>query len=554
MASGPNVTRPATSLCLFAVLTAVFIALQLHVGANHAERASFPDEAAHFMNGLLVRDYLRHGLPGNPFAFAANYYLHFPKIAPLVWPPLFHGVLGVFLLPGWPPHAAALVLVAMITAWSGWRLFEISRLISGIPAALVVCGLFVSTSLIVDLTSVVMVDMLVVACLLEATYWLARFFATGQNKDAIAFGAFAALACMTKGNGLAIVAVPALLVLFTGRTDMLRRPGMYIGATIVAVIAVPFTLISYRFGTLINDYVPVTASTVLDRARFYLGFLNLEFGPLMLALTSVGVIASIRPWSKSDRAALQPTLQSALAALAIASLAFHLVVPHKTMSPRYLLGTIVPLLALAPCGATLIAGASCPARWRRQLTVALTIIAGAVMWFMEPPFTARTPQGWRQTAHTLGRDDQVRGRRILVVSDDNGEGGFVSEMAGLEITPPVRIIRGSKLLASDDWNGNHFRMTFASPRDVLQELEDLHTEYVVLDRSAASTRLAYWNQVSSMLTDYSSRFDAVDISASTARPISVYKLRFRSEGVERALRIRTSDGAVLTDQSVDLKR
>src|SRR5262249_42089868 len=161
---------------------------------------------------------------------------------------------------------------------------------------------------------------------------------------------------------------------------------------------------------------------------------------------------------------------------------------------------------------------------------------GAVMWFVEPAPRIRTPQGWRQTAHALERDDRVAGHRILIVSDDNGEGGFVAEMAGRGLNPPVRIVRGSKLLASDDWNGNHFRMTFASSRAVLQELEDLHTVYVVLDRSAGSQRLAYWNQVSSMLTDFSSRFDAIEATTETARPISVYRLRYHSEGAERPLR------------------
>jgi hypothetical protein len=53
---------------------AAVIALQWSVGAYRSEQGNF-DEALHFMNGLLVRDYLVEGLGQNPIAFAENYYL-----------------------------------------------------------------------------------------------------------------------------------------------------------------------------------------------------------------------------------------------------------------------------------------------------------------------------------------------------------------------------------------------------------------------------------------------------------------------------------------------
>ena len=64
------------------------------------------------MNALLLRDYLTHALGQNPLAFAEAYYLSYPKIAPLMWPPFFHGALGLFLLPGWAAHPAALCFLA----------------------------------------------------------------------------------------------------------------------------------------------------------------------------------------------------------------------------------------------------------------------------------------------------------------------------------------------------------------------------------------------------------------------------------------------------------
>ena len=42
-----------------------------------------------------------------------------------MWPPLFHTVLGLVLLPGWSPQTAALALVAFASAWTAWRLGRI---------------------------------------------------------------------------------------------------------------------------------------------------------------------------------------------------------------------------------------------------------------------------------------------------------------------------------------------------------------------------------------------------------------------------------------------
>src|SRR6187402_3587048 len=71
----------------FLGLLALAVASQLLVGAYGVELGNSPDESAHFMNALLVRDYLSHGLGTSPLTFAESYYLSYPKIAPLMWPP-----------------------------------------------------------------------------------------------------------------------------------------------------------------------------------------------------------------------------------------------------------------------------------------------------------------------------------------------------------------------------------------------------------------------------------------------------------------------------------
>ena len=81
-----------------------------------------------------------------------------------------------------------------------------------------------------NLSSAVMLDVVVAAFMLEATFWLAEFFETGRSKHGVLFGVFAAGACLTKGNGLAVltdsrnaVAVHAATRVSAGQVCTLRR-------------------------------------------------------------------------------------------------------------------------------------------------------------------------------------------------------------------------------------------------------------------------------------------------------------------------------------------
>src|SRR5439155_15303995 len=121
--------------------------------------------------------------------------------APGMWPPLFHLALGLFMLPGWPPQAAALALLALLSVWAAWRLYHMVDIMATRVAALFVAGLFPFIPVLVEMTSAVMLDIVVAMLALEATYWLAVYFDTENWRHAALFGLFTACCCLTKGTG-----------------------------------------------------------------------------------------------------------------------------------------------------------------------------------------------------------------------------------------------------------------------------------------------------------------------------------------------------------------
>jgi len=69
---------------------------QYQSGAYRVEFDSNPDESAHYVTALMVREFLASP-DTHPMAFAENYYLHYPKVAFGVWPPLHDLSLGLWM-------------------------------------------------------------------------------------------------------------------------------------------------------------------------------------------------------------------------------------------------------------------------------------------------------------------------------------------------------------------------------------------------------------------------------------------------------------------------
>ncbi len=89
---------------------------QRAAGAQWSEFGAHPDEAAHYVTGLMVRDYFAAGCPGSPMKFADDYYAHYPKIGLGVWPPLFYVVQSVWTLPFGVSRTSVLLLMCVLAA------------------------------------------------------------------------------------------------------------------------------------------------------------------------------------------------------------------------------------------------------------------------------------------------------------------------------------------------------------------------------------------------------------------------------------------------------
>jgi dolichyl-phosphate-mannose-protein mannosyltransferase len=526
-----TLSSPRRNLLAGFVFLTVIVAVQWSLGAYRVEAGIF-DDTSHLMQGLLVRDYLTEGLRQNPAAFAADYQKSYPNLDAGTPPSWFHGGLGLFLLPDWPPNAAALLLLAAIVAWATWRLYQIVALVATPSTGFILCLLFLSTPTVVGFTTSVTLDGVVAACAVEATYWLAVYLTSDRLRHAVLFGLFAGACWLTTSYGIALMLMPLVTVALTGRFDRLRRSGLYLATAIVLLVLAPGLI-----GAALLD-LPIAFEDRFSRLGVHMAHVWLQLGAVAMMLAAIGLVYVL---GRGRRSPADPpaAIGLALAALLATSFIFSFFGEQASAFSRSAALALPALFGLAPMGVRAASSFVAGPRRGQTLYTALLIVFVVTAFYARPPLAVRRPSGYQAVTDYLQSRDGIAGKRVLIVSDPSGENIFVTDVAMRRLDPRPVIVRGSDLLASDDSSGNVFVIRYRSAQAIIQAIEDLHIDYLLVDSSADSKALPYWslmNQVvesrgESLQLEYN---NTVDRRNGPTRPLAIYRLKHPIAGSTQA--------------------
>ncbi|MFN7140224.1 MAG: ArnT family glycosyltransferase [Limisphaerales bacterium] len=459
------------------VVFALTFFLQLRGGAYETEFGGHPDEAAHYVTGLMIRDYVAAGFPGNPKTYADTYYAHYPKVALGNWPPMFY-----ILQTGWTliftPHPTSLfVFMAVITSAVAVLLFYLLRTKLGFTAALIAALLFVMVPLTQRHTFMLMTEVPIALLSLLALYFLARYLVSEKTRDSVLFGVFASLAILTKGSGMFLAVVPILAIVLLRHFRILLRPNFWYPAVIVALLCGPWTFAFRniaRAGWLESSPSLNFTSKAL---QFYPANLMWSVGIALSLAAIVGIYAELKQ-HRSDRFrfALAAVLASALFSL----LVFHSIMPVG-LEDRHLLPVLPIVIYFAVCGAHFL-GQTIHRRFRAS---EVTVLMAVVAIFLVESFRIPTKgySGFSKPAELVLSKAPEPKAKFLVSSDPQGEGMFIAEVARREQRPGHIVQRTSKALASSTWSGTGYQAKFQDEAAVLQFLRDQRYEFLVVDTS-----------------------------------------------------------------------
>ncbi len=465
-----------TAILLFAMQ----VGLQFLGGAFHSEFGGHPDEAAHYVTGLMFRDYLTQLPFISPIRYAEIYYVHYPKVAIGHWPPFFYMVQAAWGLLFPPSRVSMILLMALMTTLLALTVHLTIRKKFGNPLAIGSALLLLTLPMVRQYSQMVMAEMLIALLGFWAVTCLSRFLDTEKWEWIGGFTLFATLAILTKGNGLALALVPPLALVLGRRPHLLARRHFWYPAVIVPMICAPWYLLTLRMA---KDGM-MSESFSLDFTKAAIPFFCRELvmitGIGLSLLTGVGFVKQIiLPCRKRGVGGES----ACCCALILGVWIFQSLTP-ASLESRHLVMAVPALLVF------LAAGIHSVAEWlplrglshEKQvlMLMAITAVVFAVERFELPE---KAWHGFGEPARRIVSDENFQKSVVLISSDERGEGMFVSELAMMEDRPGHILLRSSKMLASSGWSGNPYNLTYATPKEVMAYLDGIPVGIVVIDES-----------------------------------------------------------------------
>ena len=434
------------AVAAFLVLLGMIVTLQILGGAYASGFGGFPDEPAHLVTSLMVRDFLAGLDFRHPWQFAQQYYLHYPQVAIGVWPPGFYAALGIWFVIVGVLRGAAMMFIAIVAAATASVVYLTGKRLTGRWAGVLAAVLFVGSPLVQESSARVMTEHLSTLVMLASTLCFARFARTGRTGDSLAFGTVAAVAILTHGNALALSLVPGITLALTNRWHLLRRLGFWLAAVPVLVACVPWYV--FALNILKGIWIPSASYRVEAFPRFA-SYLYLSVGLAVFVFALIGVwvkIVRVKP-----RTEVAPEW-AALAGLVVATFILYCVLP-VTIESRYMVALIPSVVLFSAAGINEIAhrlGARLP------IGVAVAGLALALMAAFGVGTFALPLQLRNGGYEALVQDVMARVSNVpqvwLISSGSTGEGCLVATVALQEGRPNSYVLRAKKILAGGDWH------------------------------------------------------------------------------------------------------
>lgn len=423
-----------------------------------------PDEASHFLSGVMVHDYVSGHLGESPMAFAERYYDHYPKIAIGHWPPGFYALQAAwyFLFP--PGLLTALWLMAGIVAVTGWVIaMEVRRFAPKLALPCAVLWLVLPP--IRANAEKVLAEPLITLLSLSAVCFFSRYLEQPRLRWSLLFGLLASLALLTKGTGVALAAVPPLGILFAGRLELARRWTFWASAVAVALLCLPWYLAVP--GAKHERVLPYGGPKwVMRRLPDYFRFLGGLF-PFPLWAGIAAAVALV-----SGRLQQWPFGACALAA-ALGNLAGTTGI--AVWESRHLVAVGPPLLIVGAYALQSKTAKRAEAPWLKPAGYAVLAGLAGICLALDAPVDRTLTDHREVVAAVHGRSP------VFIAGYADLEGDIISEIAIRESRPGTIVIRADKVMTESNLMGTRFALHMSKPAELKAYLDQRKVEVIVLD-------------------------------------------------------------------------
>ena len=439
----PSTRLPGVIWWTLAVLLAAAGAALLFATAPRDGSFWWSDAPRHALNGVFLRD-LVAAHPADPAAYAMEYYVRYPALTILFYPPLFYVLSAPFYAVFGVSEATAIFVVALHDAAFAVAMAALARRVMRPAPALAVGLLALAAPGLALWGRQVMLELPMLAWASWGVLLLARY-GDSERRGPLYFGLLMLLAAIyTKITAVFLLpAVLAMLLAARGRALLTSRTA-WTGAVLFLLGLIPVALLTMKFGQANVQSVAGVADRVASRDTlagwlWYLGQLPDLLSWPLLALAAVGIVVAVMALASRGRAGgRSPSSGHADGVLYVA----WFVVVYLALSAidlkeaRHATLLLPPLLIAAG-----IALDRLPGRAAGLAGAAAVAVVAALTWFTAPvPAVA----GYAEAA---ARISAVSPPGSVVLFSGKRDGSFIFAMRTLD-RPDLATLRSDKLLLS----------------------------------------------------------------------------------------------------------
>jgi 4-amino-4-deoxy-L-arabinose transferase-like glycosyltransferase len=451
-AAGPRAAsaRPAGTAVTLAELAAVLLAAiaaaaLLFLSAPHEGEFWWSDSPRHALNGVFLRDLLMAMPWRDPAGFAMQYYVQYPALTILFYPPLFYVLSVPFVAALGVSHATLLIVVLAHAVALVVGLHLLARRFAPPAIALAVALSALAAPGVALWGRQVMLE---VPCMAFAVWGMLvlRRYADGGPAWRLHLGLLLLLcAIYTKFSAVFLLPVAALLLLAADPRAVLRRQH-WLAALWGMVALIPAVVLTLRFGAANTQSVTGIADAAVPRWSlagwlWYGGEMPGLLGWPLLAAGLAGLVVLVLGTRAAETAAeRRADLALMFGWIAVGYVFFSLIdlkeARHATLIlPPILLGAAIACAWIGRRFARPLAGAG-TAVLLLGATAAITARTAPV------PFHA----GYREAALWLAEHAP---RDAIIVFSGKRDGSFVFNMRSVaDRRPDLFTVRADKLLLS----------------------------------------------------------------------------------------------------------
>lgn len=462
------------------------------------------DETRHLMTGVYFKDVL-HDLPlAHLRAYTINYYLQYPALGLLIWPPFFYLIEGLFMSVFGTSIVVGKALILLFTAVACSYLFLLVRRSHDALRATIALLMFGLSPLVFELSRYIMLEVPTMALSLAAIYHFTRYLDLERRRDLITAALASAFAALTRFD--AVYLLPFFVILLSVRRQvniLWRREALMTIAASLLIVAPWYVLSASSVGWLHFKFATETLSPELPA---FLSLKRLLFYPILLS-RQLGVLASLAAAIGLIFGLAAPYRERSLTYIVLIIATYITFTPIGDMESRHTIYWLPAFAAFAADGIAIMTNRL--RAYRLYLPLAgLVLVATGWTALAKPP---RFVRGYEEAAQYVSANTRSSPYCLFLGGLD---GDFIYQLRRHDLSRKLWILRADKLLFSVlIVPGGDYKRFAKSEQDVLDMIFKYDPEFLIVEKPSLieqdtpnDVRNRFEEQVRSVVTNHPDRF------------------------------------------------